>query len=67
MLTGSRATGYYDELFVRNPPRTGPLQSITSLGGGGDVSGKRDISDSYSRSETATLITAAGYSESEAN
>jgi len=69
MLTGSRSTGYYDELFVRNPPRVGPLQSVTSLGGGGgvDISGKRDISDSYSRSETATLISASGYSESEAN
>jgi len=67
-LTGGRSTGYYDELCVRNPPRTGPLQSITSIGGGGvDVSGKRDVSDSYSRSETATLIAAAGYSESEAN
>jgi hypothetical protein len=45
------------------------LQSITSIGGGGgaDISGKRDISDSYSRSETATLIAASGYSESEAN
>jgi len=64
--TGSRGTGIFDELLVRNPPKTGPLQSVFASVGG-DISGKRDVSDSYSRSETASLIAAAGYSETEAD
>ena len=34
-LTGTRASGVFDDLYVRSPPKTGPYVQILSSGGGG--------------------------------
>ena len=48
-LTGSNGSGAFDSLYVRSPENVGPFVAV--LGGGGVVSGKRDISDSFSQEE----------------
>ena len=66
-LTGVRPSGVFDELFVRSPPKVGPFVPVLSLGGSADLDAKRDVSDSFSRSETTDLVTAHGYSTAEAD
>ena len=46
-LTGL-TTGTFDDVLVRNPPYSGPLVSVTSLGGG---------TDPYDDTEVRSLIT----------
>jgi len=48
-LTGSNGSGVFDSLYVRSPENIGPFVAV--LGAGGVVSGKRDISDSFSQEE----------------
>ena len=48
-LTGSNGSGVFDSLYVRSPENVGPFVAV--LGAGGVVSGKRDISDSFSQEE----------------
>jgi hypothetical protein len=64
-LTGARTPGVFDELYVRDPPKTGPYVSVRS--GAASVDGKRDVADSYSRGETVALIAASGYTTAEAD
>jgi len=62
-LTGARATGIFDELFVRSPAKVGPYVPVLSIGASPvDLDRKRDVADSYSRTETTALIDASGYS-----
>jgi len=61
-----RASGIFDELYVRSPPKVGPYVLVLSLGGSVELDEKRDVSDSYSRAETTSFIAASGYSEAEA-
>ena len=68
-LTGTRPSGVFDDLYVRSPPKTGPYVQVLSNGGGGgvDLDSKRDVSDSYSRTETVTLIASSTYSQAESD
>jgi len=47
-LTGSNGSGVFDSLYVRSPENVGPFVAVLGAGG---VSGKRDISDSFSQEE----------------
>jgi len=67
-LTGSNGSGVFDSLYVRSPENIGPFVSV--LGAGGVVSGKRDISDSFSQEEILDRLAsqAAGrYTKAEAD
>ena len=66
-LTGVRAPGVFDELYVRSPPKIGPFVPVLSLGGSADLDGKRDVADSYSRGETAALIAPSTYTQAESD
>ena len=66
--TGARPAGIFDELYVRSPPKIGPYVQILSGGGlGGSDASKRDVSDSYSQSETESLISSLAYSQAESD
>jgi len=65
--TGTRPAGIFDELYVRNPPKVGPYVQILSGGLGGSDTSKRDVSDSYSQSETESLIGSLAYSQAESD
>ena len=65
--TGTRPAGIFDELYVRNPPKVGPYVQILSGGLGGSDASKRDVSDSYSQSETESLIGSLAYSQAESD
>jgi hypothetical protein len=67
-LTGTRPSGIFDDLYVRSPPKIGPYVQILSSGvGGADLAAKRDVSDSYSQSETESLISSLAYSQAESD
>jgi len=65
--TGTRPAGIFDELYVRSPPKIGPYVQILSGGLGGSDISKRDVSDSYSQSETESLISSLAYSQAESD
>ena len=65
--TGTRPAGIFDELYVRSPPKVGPYVQILSSGLGGSDASKRDVSDSYSQSETGSLIRSLAYSQAESD
>ena len=68
-LTGTRPAGVFDDLYVRSPPKIGPYVQVLSsgVGGGIDLDGKRDVVDSYSRTETVSLITSSTYTQAESD
>ena len=66
-LTGVRAPGLFDELYVRSPPKIGPFVPVLSFGGSIDLDGERDIIDNYSHGETSTLIASVPYSKAESD
>ena len=66
-LTGVRAPGVFDELYVMRPPKIGPFVPVLSLGGSADLDGKRNVADSYSRGETSALIASSTYSQAESD
>ena len=66
-LTGSNGSGVFDSLYVRSPENVGPFVAVLGAGG---VSGKRDISDSFSQVEILDRLAsqAAGrYTKAEAD
>ena len=65
--TGTRPSGIFDELHVRSPPKVGPYVQILSGGLGGSDASKRDVTDSYSQSETESLISSLAYSQAESD
>jgi len=66
-LTGSNGSGVFDSLYVRSPENIGPFVAVLGAGG---VSGKRDISDSFSQEEILDRLAsqaATRYTKAEAD